>query len=391
MEQSTSETLLCTADEAIAATVSAAGAAVECPVVRVRDAESLIGRWRDARVILVGTDLAVVASRMGLPTRQGVYVLGDASAPASSLSASVSLGAATIVLPEGGVCLADVLAGRTGGDVRTSRICVLGGSGGVGASTFAVGLASAGTALGPTALVDLDPLGGGADLLLGAERTTGWRWDKLQSARGQIGELTGHVPVSNGMTLVSMGRGDGGALPRDAVAAVLASLARSSALVVMDVGRSLDAGGREGLRGSDRTVLVCAQDVRGVASARMTLAAAEVNGAGVVVRLRPGGTLRPAEVAAAVGLPLLGTVPFDRALAPAAERGVPPDKAAGSAWLRACASILAELGTGRDTGAEWGPWGSMRPGLGTGRRTLGSQGREPGTTSRRPGALRRSS
>ncbi|HET7725058.1 MAG TPA: septum site-determining protein Ssd [Propionibacteriaceae bacterium] len=345
MEQSMIETLLCTADEAIAAAVSAAGAAVECPIVRVRDAESLIARWRDARVVLVGADLAVAAGRVGLPVRQGVYVLGDSSTPATALSASVALGAATIVLPEGGACLADVLSGRTGGSIRTSRICVLGGSGGVGASTLAVGLATAGTSLGQTALVDLDPLGGGLDLLLGAERVSGWRWDKLRSARGQIGELAGHVPASCGMTLVSMGRDEEGAVPRDAVAAVLASLARSTELVVMDVGRSLDAGAREGLRGSDRTVLVCAQDVRGVASARMTLSAADVHGAGVVVRLRPGGTLRPAEVAAAVGLPLLGSVPVDNALASAAERGVPPDRAAGRGWIRACASILGELGT----------------------------------------------
>ncbi|HSN11571.1 MAG TPA: septum site-determining protein Ssd [Propionibacteriaceae bacterium] len=352
MEQLKSETLLCTADESIAATVSAAAAAVERQVARVRDAESLLGRWRDAGVVLVGADLAVAAGRMGLPVRVGVYVLGDASAPASALSASVSLNAATIVLPEGGACLADVLSGRAGEAARTSRISVLGGSGGVGASTLAVGLATAGTTLGATALVDLDPLGGGVDLLLGAERATGWRWDKLRSARGQIGELAGHVPVSEGLTLVPMSRDDSGALPRDAVAAVVASLARSSGLVVMDVGRSLDAGAREALRGSDRTVLVCAQDVRGVASARMTLAAADVSGAGVVVRLRPGGTLRPAEVAAAVGLPLLGAVPFDKALALAAERGVPPGRAAGRAWLRACAAILGELGLGtRDTRA----------------------------------------
>ncbi len=345
MEQTKIDTLLCTADDAIAAAVSAAGAAVESPVVRVWDAESLIVRWRDARVVLVGADVALAAARMGLSPRAGVYVLAGASAPPSSLSASVPLGAATIVLPDGGSCLADVLAGRTGEAVRTSRICVVGGSGGVGASTLAVGLATAGTALGATALVDLDPLGGGADLLLGAERAVGWRWDKLQSARGQIGELTGHVPVVNGVSLVSMGRDGGGPVPRDAVAAVLASLARSSVLVVMDVGRSLDAGAREGLRGSDRTVLVCGQDVRGVAAARMTRAAADLSGAGVVVRLRPGGAVRPADVAAAVGLQLLGTIPYDKALPAAGERGVPPDRAAGRAWLRACASILRELGT----------------------------------------------
>jgi secretion/DNA translocation related CpaE-like protein len=341
------EALLCTADDAIAAAVSAAGAAVQRSVVRVGDAEALIGRWREARVVLVGADLAVLAGRLSLPSRQGVYVLGDASSPASALSASVPLGACTIVLPEGGAWLADVLAGRTGTSQPTSRISVLGGSGGVGASTLAVGLACAGTRLGATALVDLDALGGGVDLLLGAERVSGWRWDRLRAARGQIGELSNQVPAAAGVTLVSMDREDATTVTRDAVAAVLASLARSSELVVIDVGRSLDAGAREALRGSDRTVLVCAQDVRGVAAARMTLVAGEPPGAGVVVRMRRGGAIRPAEVAAALGLPLLGTVPHDGALVAAAERGVPPDRAAGRAWLRACASVLAALGAGK--------------------------------------------
>ncbi|HEY5514947.1 MAG TPA: septum site-determining protein Ssd, partial [Pengzhenrongella sp.] len=229
-----------------------------------------------------------------------------------------------------------------------SRLAVLGGSGGVGASTLAVGLACAGTSVGATSLVDLDALGGGIDLLLGAERVPGWRWDRLRAARGQIGELRREVPEVAGLTLVSMGRDGATSLTRDAVAAVLASLSRSSDLVVMDVGRSLDAGAREALRASDRTVVVCAQDVRGVAAARMTLAAAEATAAGVVVRMRRGGAIRGGEVATALRLPLLGTIPHDAALAPAAERGVPPDKAAGRGWLKVCAAVLAELGAGRD-------------------------------------------
>lgn len=338
------EAVLCTADEGLGAAVTAAAAAVRQPVVRARDAEALIGCWREASVVIVGADLAVAAARMGLPGRDGVYVLADARAAPAELSASVPLAAGTIVLPEGGAWLADVLAGRTGRVRGTSRIAVLGGSGGVGASTFAVGLASAGVAIGASALVDLDPVGGGADLLLGAERAPGWRWDRLRAARGQIGDLRGQVPEVAGMTVVSMARDDAVAVQRDAVASVLASLSRSCDLVVLDVGRSLDAGAREALRTADRTVLVCGQDVRGVASARMTMAAAEIRGCGVVVRLRKGGSVRAGDVAVALGLPLWGTLPFDNALPSAAERGVPPDRAAGRKWLRACASVLGELG-----------------------------------------------
>jgi septum formation inhibitor-activating ATPase MinD len=85
-----------------------------------------------------------------------------------------------------------------------------------------------------------------------------------------------------------------------------------------------------------------------VAAARVTLAAVEATAAGVVVRMRRGGAIRAGDVATALRLPLLGTIPHDAALAPAAERGVPPDKAAGRGWLKACAVVLAELGAGRD-------------------------------------------
>ncbi len=176
----------------------------------------------------------------------------------------------------------------------------------------------------------------------------------LRAARGQIGELRGQVPTVAGVTLVSMARDDATAVTRDAVASVVASLSRSSDLVVMDVGRSLDAGGREALRAADRTVLVCAADVRAVASARMTLAAAEVAGAGVVVRVRKGGAVRVGDVATALGLPLWGTLPMDAALPAAAERGVPPDRAAGRKWLRACAGVLAELGVAAAPEPGWG-------------------------------------
>jgi len=338
------ETLLCTGDEALASAVAAAGAAVRRPVTRVEGLEALAGAWREAGVIVVGADVAVPAARMALPSRDGVYVLGDARAPAAALSASVRLGAGTIVLPEGAELLVDVLAGRTGGARAASRIAVLGGSGGVGASTVAVGLAMAGTALGPSALVDLDPWGGGLDLLLGAERAPGWRWDRLKSARGQIGDLRGELPSVTGVSMVSMSRDDATGVTRDAVAAVVSALARSHAVVVLDVGRCLDAASREALRSSDRTVVVVAQDVRGVAAARMTLDAAQPSGAGVVVRLRRGGTIRAGDVAAALALPLLGTVPYAASLPAAAERGVPPDRAAGRRWTRSCATVLREVG-----------------------------------------------
>jgi anion-transporting ArsA/GET3 family ATPase len=64
---------------------------------------------------------------------------------------------------------------------------VIGGSGGVGASTFSAALAErAAQEYGHAALVDLDPGRGGVDVLLGIEAVPGARWSGLQLDGGQL-------------------------------------------------------------------------------------------------------------------------------------------------------------------------------------------------------------
>ena len=60
---------------------------------------------------------------------------------------------------------------------------VIGGSGGVGASSFASVLAAAAV---PSVLIDLDLAGGGADVLLGIEAVPGARWSGLQLDGGRL-------------------------------------------------------------------------------------------------------------------------------------------------------------------------------------------------------------
>jgi Mrp family chromosome partitioning ATPase len=84
----------------------------------------------------------------------------------------------------------------------------MGGSGGVGATTLAAGLAFVAARTQRTMLIDADPRSGGLDLLLGAERTPGWRWPRLATARGHLGDLTGQLPSIDGIDLLSMARGE---------------------------------------------------------------------------------------------------------------------------------------------------------------------------------------
>ena len=81
-----------------------------------------------------------------------------------------------------------------------------GRSGGAGASTLAAALAQHARDAGSRAvLVDLDPLGGGLDLMLGAETATGARWDELAGITGRVDDrvLLDALPSADGLPLLS--------------------------------------------------------------------------------------------------------------------------------------------------------------------------------------------
>ena len=143
--------------------------------------------------------------------------------------------------------------------------------GGVGASTLAAGLAFvAARASRRTMLIDADSRSGGLDLLLGAERTEGWRWPRLATARGHLGDLTG-LPTVEGVDLLSMARGEPtpGWVPQaEQLKSVVLSAMRSHEITVVDLPRALGVAAREPLRKAKLAVLVVRDDVRGVAAGR---------------------------------------------------------------------------------------------------------------------------
>ena len=148
---------------------TAAAAAVEPTVVA--DAAAVRPLWGSAAVVVVGVDQAAQLAGLSLRRRPEVYVVGEAADREQLCSWSGPLGAAVVVLPGAAGWLTTSMADAARHRLGTGRlVAVLGGSGGVGASTCAAGLAvvAAQQEL-RTALVDTDPLGGGLDLLLGAE------------------------------------------------------------------------------------------------------------------------------------------------------------------------------------------------------------------------------
>ena len=332
------EVLLVTANGAVRDAVESTAAALGLRVSVVAGVDAALMRWAAARVVLVGGDRAAAVASVAPRRRPQVYLVGF---DGDLGTWSMPLGAEVIPLPHGVAWLTAVLAADAGSD--SLSVAIVGGSGGVGASTLAAGLALAAVKRGLScALVDLDPLGGGVDLVLGAERAAGWRWPRLVGARGEVGDVRGVLPVVDGVTLVAMGRGpEAGPLAAESVHAVLGSIARHHDLVLLDAGRSPVPAARQAVRAAEATVLLSGGGVRAVAAAARVRADWDAAQGGVVVRRSVGGP--PVSVVAeALDLPLWGEVPTDRRVASDAEVGEPPGRGR-SRWGRAVSTAFDRI------------------------------------------------
>jgi secretion/DNA translocation related CpaE-like protein len=184
-------------------------------------------------------------------------------------------------------------------------IGVVGGRGGAGASTFACVLAAMAALGGRSVLVDLDPVAGGLDVLLGIEATAGARWSGLRLDGGRLDPdvLVSGLPQWSSVAVLSADVPP----PPGAVAQVLDVAARAGPVVV-DLGRWPSPGREAALRRCSLTVLICAADVRSVTGARAVRLGLGRVPAGLVV-VRSGRDPAPApRVAALVDVPLIGVV-----------------------------------------------------------------------------------
>ncbi|MCL2735202.1 MAG: P-loop NTPase [Propionibacteriaceae bacterium] len=333
MQRELSSAILVSADSRLVHMAQASAAAIGVTLTVVADPRDLRTAWRTASAVLIGADQAGQAGGWALPRRAQVYLVGQADAYEALCRASMPLGASVIVVPEGAKWLSRVIAGKAHGGDGGSVVAVKPGAGGVGASTLCVSLAvMAARQSRRVALVDGDPHGGGIDLLLGAENTPGWRWDKLRNAVGQIADIAPMLPRVEGVTVVSMDRASGEPVDDTAYEAVIDCLARSHDLVLVDQGRGRSPAGVT----AQRTIVVSTQTVRSLAATRATVATMDRGECALVVRR--GGAVLPADAARAVDLPLIGVVPTVPELARLADRGMVPWLAGG--WTRACSRIL---------------------------------------------------
>jgi len=318
------------------------------------DTSSLRAEWSAASMVVVGADSAARVAALLLPRRTGVYLIGAAEAGDELSRWSVQLGAAVVMLPDAATWFATAMAAAAGRSSKPGRlIALVGGTGGVGCSTVAAGLAIVGARIGRrTLLLDCDPFGGGIDLLVGAERIDGWRWPRLASASGELGDLAGQLPQIDGVDVLSMARSSASlsaTAPSEpdqaSMECVLSSVERSHDLVVADLPRALDETCREVLVRADDVVLLVPATVRGVAASRRVGGDLVRGGLRPVVLVRESRASRisPDAVAEGLGMPLLAMIGDEPALRLGAERGDPPARSPRSPLARRCRTILEHL------------------------------------------------
>jgi secretion/DNA translocation related CpaE-like protein len=198
---------------------------------------------------------------------------------------------------------------------------VIGGCGGAGASVFAAALALGAT---DALLVDLDPWGGGVDLLLGSETTPGLRWPDLALQGGRLvwSAVREALPRHRGISFLS-GTRRGYEPDAGPVDAVVDAGRRGGVTVVCDLPRRLTDASQAGLDAADLVVVLSPCDVRAcAASAALAPVLAAINpNLGLVVRGPSPGGLRAAEVSDITGLPLLASMRAQPQLAERLEHG----------------------------------------------------------------------
>lgn len=307
-------------------------AAAGCETDHVGDLAAAGRLWNTAPLVLVD-EAAAARRRSGLPRRAGVLLVCDGPPTAASWRLTFELGADSVVVLEQDeadlvTALAD--AAEQPSTRRGQVLAVLGGRGGAGASVLAASVAVCESRQrGSALLLDCDPLGGGIDLLLGAETDAGLRWPQLRVSAGRVSmaELDAALPrVRAGegtLSVLSCDR-DGPVPEPGAVAAVVEAGRRAGRVVVCDLPRHLGQVGEEVLRRADLAVLVVPAEVRACVAARCLLARLSEGTVPVHVLARgpaPEG-LTGTDVAAAVGAPLLCWMRPERGLSHSLERGV---------------------------------------------------------------------
>jgi secretion/DNA translocation related CpaE-like protein len=329
-------------------------AAAGCEVQRAVDPAQARPFWADAPVVLLDAAAAELCARAGLPRRADVVLAVRGEPEAVVWRHAVAVGAEHVVsLPEAEPWVVAALTEAAEGPrPRGTVLAVVGGRGGAGASVFAAAVAVTAVRDGARVLlVDCDPLGGGLDLVLGAEDLGGLRWPSIGVEGGRVPASALHAALpspqlgrhSGMLGVLSCDRSAHGPAPA-AVRAVVDAGRRAGDTVVCDLPRYPTDAAVAALAGADLVALVVPADVRSCAAGVRVAAVLTEHGRPIrlVVRGPAPGGVDADEVARAIGLPLLATMRPEPGLARALEKGEAPARPRGP-LAGAARVVLTEL------------------------------------------------
>jgi secretion/DNA translocation related CpaE-like protein len=344
--------LIVSADAALLDDLLRLAAAADAEARVASDASHARSAWRDAALVVAGPDLAVQLAGCAPPRRPGVILATAEPGGDEVYRLAVDIGAQDVVsLPDGETWLAERMAAAAEPVTdRATTVGVIGGRGGAGASVLSATLARSAAGRGlHTLLIDGDPLGGGIDLVLGAEGTPGARWSDYAERRGRLSSAALHdsLPARGGLAVLSWHRGAVEQVSAETMRSVLDAAARGYDLVVADLPRHVTDASAEALAAADVTLIMVPAEVRAAVAADRVADVARryTRDLRLVVRGPAPGGLKPAVIAESLRLPLAGVMSADRRLAGAIERGEPPG---GGGPLGAfCARFLGDLGQTR--------------------------------------------
>lgn len=344
-QEDVADVLLICADSELVDRVLALTSASQLSVEIAEGNDQVAQGWMRAALVVVAVDQLPVVMAMHLPRRSGVVVFGHAQA--AHWRAAFDLGADAVVSPtDDPGWLAERVRGA-GADLPSGRVVgVTGARGGAGGSVFAAALAVAAVRARITPyLLDLDPLGCGLAVTLGADDYQGLSWDQVSAGQGRIPVLSLQtaVAVVDGVGLLGWHPGASRDLGPGVVGAVVDTARLCTALTVVDLGRVTTQPQHEALARCDRVFMVVPADVRSVRAGQQMVARQTLSMCEVVVRGPNPGGLVAEDVGQALGLPVLAAMGADRDLDKRLERGEPPGWRARSPLGRAGDGLVREL------------------------------------------------
>lgn len=321
----------------------AAAAGVD-PVVS-SDPVAALASWARAPLVLVGADLASEAAAAHVPRRRAVHLVGWSGVGGEVLRSALALGAESVAeLPTAEDWLVETLTDVGEEPLMGRTIGVIGGAGGAGATTLACALGQVGAQAGPTLVVDTDPLGAGADRVLGLELADGIRWDALEQTTGRLGSrsLREAVPCRGRLGVLSWAGGPTGHLEPGVVREALSAARRGHDLVVLDLARHGGDLVEELATRCDRVVVVTAATLPALASTVRLVARLTAVGCSPCLAVRRGG-VGLADVERAAGARVVVEVPTQRGLAEAIDLGLGPVRSHRVPLARAARTVLAAV------------------------------------------------